>query len=237
MTTTKSNRAWIDELTLALRMRNVRGDAIGDAVAVVRGHLADSGENAGDAFGDPHTYAAELDLPTGPVLRPTDPVVMGPAVSLLGLLVFVSAFSALFDGLALDFSLLQLLLYLVPLTVVLALPWYFDLAVRHLWLFAVAFILAVLAAAGSGFLAPARGYPALVSWHPGWVAFISGVVLLAASGWAVLDALRSGSDAIIEPAGQEQRAAGRGDRLAAVAPHLLIPLAALACVAAESILA
>ncbi|WP_372697103.1 hypothetical protein [Arthrobacter sp. JSM 101049] len=237
MTNTETDQAWIDELTLALRLRNVRGDAIGDAIAVVRGHLADSGEHAREAFGDPRSYATQFGLPTAPAVRPTDPVVMGPAVSLPGLLVFVSAVSALFDGVAFDISLPQLLLYLVPLAVVLALPWYFDVAVRHLWVFAVAFSLAVLAATGSAFLAPERGHAALVSWPPGWVALVSGAVLLAASAWAVLDALQSGSDAITEPSGQGHRPAGRGHWLAAVTPHLLMPLAALLCVAAEWILA
>lgn len=58
MSARRTNDAWIVDFTLALRLRSVRGDAIGDAVAVVREHLADSGENATEAFGDPRSYAA-----------------------------------------------------------------------------------------------------------------------------------------------------------------------------------
>lgn len=50
--------------SLTLRLREVRGDAIGDAVAVVRAHVADSGHSAFTAFGDPRAYAEELELPT-----------------------------------------------------------------------------------------------------------------------------------------------------------------------------
>lgn len=38
-----ADQAWYDELVLTLRLRNVRGAAIGDAVAEVRSHCADAG--------------------------------------------------------------------------------------------------------------------------------------------------------------------------------------------------
>lgn len=54
--------AWLDEMTVELRLRNVRGTAIGDAVAAVEAHLAESGETPQEAFGDPRAYARSLEF-------------------------------------------------------------------------------------------------------------------------------------------------------------------------------
>ncbi|MBO0923631.1 hypothetical protein J1G44_03950 [Cellulomonas sp. zg-ZUI199] len=57
---------WRDAFVLELRLRDVRGDAIGDALAEVDAHCADSGQDAATAFGDPAGYARGLTdvLPT-----------------------------------------------------------------------------------------------------------------------------------------------------------------------------
>lgn len=60
MTTDTQDRRWIDEMVVALRLREVDGRAIGDAVASVEAHLDESGERAQDAFGDPRDYARSL---------------------------------------------------------------------------------------------------------------------------------------------------------------------------------
>lgn len=59
MSTTKilSTQEWLDELVVQLRLRDVKGTAIGNAVASVESHLAESGETAQEAFGDPTDYA------------------------------------------------------------------------------------------------------------------------------------------------------------------------------------
>lgn len=236
MTSIQTDREWFDDFILALRLRDVRGAAIGDAVAVVRGHVADTGESAQEAFGEPRAHAGQLELPTVPGIGPMDPQVMGPALSLLGLLAFAPAVSALFAGTSMGFSLPQLLLFLVPVAAVLGLPCYFNVGVRHLWVFAVVFVLAVVAATASGFLSPGRGQPTLVSWDPWWVTAISGVLLLAASARAIASALRTEPDGIVDPLGGEQGTPSRNRWIGAAVPHLLIPLAALVCVVAEWLL-
>lgn len=230
MTSIKTNEAWLDDLAIALRLRNVRGEAIGDALAVVRHHLADSGEAAQLAFGDPAAYARQLELPTVAATGALDPPVMGPALSLLGLLAFAPAVAALFDGTPMGFSLPQLVLFLVPVAAILGLPYYFDLGVRHLWVFAVAFVLAIVASTGAGFLAPERGHAALASLNPWGVALVSAVLMLAASTWGVLDAWRTEPDPIVDPASHDETGSGRRHRFLEALPHLLIPLAGLACI-------
>ena len=57
------DKRWLDQLALELRLRDVDGTAIGDALAQVDAHCAESGESPRDAFGDAATYAAALALP------------------------------------------------------------------------------------------------------------------------------------------------------------------------------
>jgi hypothetical protein len=58
-------RGWTDEFVLALRLRDVTGNQIGDALALVESFCADSGESAQDAFGPASAYAASLTVATG----------------------------------------------------------------------------------------------------------------------------------------------------------------------------
>ncbi|GAA1390380.1 hypothetical protein GCM10009599_07000 [Luteococcus peritonei] len=46
-----------------LRLRDVRGDAIGDAVAEVESHCQEAGETPQEMFGDPRDYARRLAFP------------------------------------------------------------------------------------------------------------------------------------------------------------------------------
>lgn len=51
------DRSYMDELTIALRARDVPGARIGEVLAEVRAHTAESGESARRAFGPPQAYA------------------------------------------------------------------------------------------------------------------------------------------------------------------------------------
>ena len=57
------NEKWLEGLTIELRLLDVNGTRIGDAVATVREFLADSGALAEESFGSARHYAAELGLP------------------------------------------------------------------------------------------------------------------------------------------------------------------------------
>ncbi len=48
------------ELIVALRLKDVPGDRIGEIVAEVESHVADTGEHPSEAFGAPRDYAATL---------------------------------------------------------------------------------------------------------------------------------------------------------------------------------
>lgn len=54
------DESWLEAFVLEQRLRGVPGDRIGDALAVVESHVAESGEGAREAFGDPKEYARSL---------------------------------------------------------------------------------------------------------------------------------------------------------------------------------
>lgn len=62
MNATHTDRQWIDEFVVELRLRGVGGAAIGDAAAAAESHAAESGESLESAFGDPRPYARELEF-------------------------------------------------------------------------------------------------------------------------------------------------------------------------------
>ena len=60
MTTDKTSPDYTQRLILALRLKDVPGDRIGEIVAEVESHVADTGEDPVEAFGTPRAYAASL---------------------------------------------------------------------------------------------------------------------------------------------------------------------------------
>ncbi len=57
-----SAKAWEEAFILELRLREITGDGIGDALSVVRSHCAESGETPSEAFGSPQEYARALEF-------------------------------------------------------------------------------------------------------------------------------------------------------------------------------
>ncbi|MDO9378314.1 MAG: hypothetical protein Q7T56_05665 [Nocardioidaceae bacterium] len=56
----KTMSTYRQSLILALRLKDVPGDRIGEVVAEVESHVADTGEDPTEAFGTPREYAAGL---------------------------------------------------------------------------------------------------------------------------------------------------------------------------------
>ncbi|GIG40762.1 HAAS signaling domain-containing protein [Cellulomonas phragmiteti] len=69
--------AWVDDFVVELRLRDVPGDVIGDALTEVESHVVDAGTTAEEAFGDPARYAATL-AQTAARPTPDDPRDMLP---------------------------------------------------------------------------------------------------------------------------------------------------------------
>ncbi|MDJ0377487.1 hypothetical protein [Cryobacterium sp. PH31-L1] len=91
--------AWLEQLTLELRLLDVPGDAIGDAVASAREFLIDSGARADESFGSPKSYAAKLDLPTVPLAQGAKGnLLLNSGMGAVGLVVLAQAVLPLAGG-------------------------------------------------------------------------------------------------------------------------------------------
>lgn len=62
----RTDADWETDFVVELRLLDVDGRLIGDALEEVRGHCAESGESPVAAFGDPAAYARSLALPSEP---------------------------------------------------------------------------------------------------------------------------------------------------------------------------
>ena len=81
------NQKWLEGLTIELRLLDVNGTRIGDAVATAREFLADSGAQAEESFGSARYYAAELRLPaTADVAKGVWGATLRSGLGLLGLM-------------------------------------------------------------------------------------------------------------------------------------------------------
>ncbi|WP_101523311.1 hypothetical protein [Nocardioides houyundeii] len=178
----KDHKAWLDELTLELRLKDVSGRDIGDAVATAREFLRDSGTSAEEAFGSPREYADALALAPAPdAERGVRRAVLGGLLVLLGFFAVVYAGGPAWRGesVELDASTVALLLLaallvlLIPRylsTVMHAAPWRIGLGA------AVVFAVQVLIAFTLGDVTVAS-LPALP------IALVGAVVLVGEVGW------------------------------------------------------
>lgn len=80
-------KAWVEEFVLEQRLLGVPGTAIGDALALIESHVAESGEPVREAFGDPTAYAREA-APSSRITEDRDPWwLVGLGLGLVGLFV------------------------------------------------------------------------------------------------------------------------------------------------------
>lgn len=110
---------WAEAVLLELRLRGVRGEGIGAALAEVDAHCVDSDLSAAEAFGDPVEFARSLELPTEPPLSPRELVgtVVPTTIQVLGMLATIWGVSAWVDGdpVALTVGLLAMLVLVTAL--------------------------------------------------------------------------------------------------------------------------
>src|SRR5690554_3184895 len=123
---------WADAFVLELRLLDVHGTVIGDALAEVDSHCADSGEGARETFGDPVEYARSLDLPRMPDAgwRGLVPVLVPVEVQLAGMFAVSAAAGPLRQDRAVDLTLGILVGALVLLLATVALAVWADAILR-----------------------------------------------------------------------------------------------------------
>lgn len=94
------DKGWRDDFIVELRLLRVTGDRIGDALVTADSHVAESGEGAQEAFGDPVAYAREIagSAVTEDGWRVNGWTVAGNVAGLVGMLAAVRALTGWLDG-------------------------------------------------------------------------------------------------------------------------------------------
>ena len=192
------NRDWLDLFTIELRLLDVSGSDIGDALASAREFLADSGSRADECFGTPQVYAAELALPALPQAKKSvDAAALRAAVGGLGLMLSTIAVGPALRGQQADAGPVDLAVIGGLLLAILLLPRYFPRLVRlpQRTLFvvgALTFLVPVLLywMQGDASLFPLPAVPLVI---------LAGLLLLLPAMWNQFRPVITGSDPIVEP--------------------------------------
>lgn len=195
MSEIKDRQEWLDQLVLELRLRNVPGTIIGDAVATVRGHLADTGESPDEAFGDPADYARELGLdrvgPAGLGL-----MVAVNLLGLLGLLALVDAAGPLASGRMVDVTAADILLAAFAVAAAWLLAARISAIARAKLLHSMLIVLAIsVGLAGLAFLLPDNPVASLPALPP---AVCGAVLVIGAACWSQWHS-NSHADEVLDP--------------------------------------
>ena len=199
-TKTAPHKKWLDQLTLELRLNDVSGKSIGDALATVEEFLADSGQSPEEAFGTPREYAerltAEGELSAKKDLRGR---ITWTAASLVIFLVFSAALTPWFKGGPLLIGGPQLLCLAVMAALVLTLPLYLPYVIRNFWAMVAVPVIGGAAGLLSAVLTPKSADDALLTLSPAPVLLISVGLLIVLSVAGTVMTLRAESDLVISP--------------------------------------
>lgn len=218
----RATRRWFDDFTAELRLLDVPGDAIGDALASAREFLADSGGTPTEVFGDPHEYAQSLDLPRDRISPSAWVALLVPScLGLLGFFTVTAAVSASDAGVRVTLS--GLVLPLTALVGTACAPLLMSFIVRRpMWLVALSGGAFFALQVGLGFLA---GGIVLFTLPAVPLALAGGALLLSTSLWGQF---RKGvtDDPVVEPLSARPRSTFGGTLFAVLGNWILFLVAA-----------
>ncbi|ALV47254.1 hypothetical protein MB46_18910 [Arthrobacter alpinus] len=197
---TATHKKWLDELALELRLNDVPGKSIGDALATVEEFLADSGQSPEAAFGTPREYAARLaaegSRPSRKGMRGT---IALSTTSLLAFLVFTAALTPSPNGGQMLISGWQLASMLVLAALVISLPLYLTHLLRHLWALIAVPVVGSAAGVLSAVLTPKSADDAFLALPPAPILLISAALILALSIVGTIIVVRGEPDPVVSP--------------------------------------
>ncbi|MGY1847140.1 hypothetical protein [Blastococcus sp. SYSU DS1021] len=146
-----AQQEWCGAFVLELRLRDVPGPVIGERLAEVERHCAESGETPAEAFGDPTSYARQIDTESSPerVSGVWTVAALG-AAQVVALIVGTAATRTWAEGGVLTWNGVQVGCLALVLLVVLAVPRLVRPLITHTWVVGPAAVaLVVLASLGS----------------------------------------------------------------------------------------
>ncbi len=219
-----ANAAWLDDFTIELRLLEVSGSLIGDAVASAGEFLEDSGTTAEESFGSAQRYAAELDLPAVAKAK-TNEVLLMSGIGVIGLVVLGQTAFPLAggdDGLVVRVWLLvslvamALILSLIPR----AIPVLLRARSRPLVL-GMIFAGIVFGGAGPVLLSVWQGQTVLFTVPALPVAIAAGILLVVPAIWNQVRHNLS-DDPILEPGAEPDQRPSLGSRLFIVVTNWIL---------------
>lgn len=229
MTQQTNDKKWFDQLVLELRVRQVRGSAIGDTIASAKELLGDTGQPAEEAFGPARDYAAALELPSE---SKHDWVRKALWPSLLGLLAFLLFNQAVVPWAGSEPLLVspaQLALLTTPLVLLALLPLYLDAVMRRIWVAIGITAVCVVAGLLSAFATPKSRAEAWLAIDPLPWLIGSALVMVALS---IMNTIRSShsedDNDITDPLTGTTGSAGRSARAIVLVTNWLFPILAIA---------
>ncbi|SFT82404.1 hypothetical protein SAMN04487904_109143 [Actinopolyspora lacussalsi subsp. righensis] len=185
--TAVSSEKYRNELMFALRMREVPGDRVGDVLAEVESHVAETGQDPVEAFGTPGEYAVRVaeefgttgGSPRRAVLRPG--VLLVAALALCGAELATSAATAnevtLTTGSLVGIVALLALL-VVPLLLAMRAATELHSVGRRVWFGLGALATLVLAPFVANWIERVVGAEPVLVTMPRWIAFVFAAVFL-----------------------------------------------------------
>ncbi len=197
-TTPHVDKHWRDDFVVAMRLQDASGQQIGDALATVDVHCAESGETAEEAFGDATAYAASLAPQQAATSGLGASFAVGMFMGLVGMIVVPRAVDDWLMGTAFAVTIGDIVALAVVLALAstvmalprLVLPWLVKARFSVFWL--VGSVLMTVLVLAMLFL---RDVVAEVDWR---VALVVGVALLVASVTSTWRDL-STSDPVADP--------------------------------------
>ena len=163
----REHRQWCDDFVLELRLRDVPGPVIGERLAEVEAHCAETGESPSEAFGDPTGYARQLEEPSAPE-QESDAwgTALTSAGQALALIVGTAAVGPWARGEQLSYNAVQLAALAVFTVTLLCLPVLIGQVVRWPWVVGTPVVAIATLAAGGSTIAGRLDLPAVVTLPP-----------------------------------------------------------------------
>lgn len=207
---------WVDDFILEARLRDLPGAVIGDALAEIDAHVAESGEDAAATFGGAKEYAASLAAAARPSSQSVAGAVLPAVIQTFGMFITLWAVQGQADGGPAVLTIGSILTLAALGLCFAALAWKANAILRLIAdrpMFAFLLFAAVLGAnTALGFI------PGTIAAFSPFVGLTLGIVLLLAGTVLGLCRARSDEDPIAQP--------GVETRRSVVAPltHLMIPV-------------
>lgn len=208
--------AWERDFIVELRLRDVDGRTIGDALAQVRSHCEESGQPMREAFGDPAAYARSLELPSAPSVE-AGIVAVRSILGLIAMFLTLWSFTAWLDGEGLTLTLGRVVALLLLGAAVLMVARAIGFIIRHPWRSSIVMgsVVASVVVAELLLPQPLVVLPALA------VVAVGAVGLVATSLWDVRSS-KTSDDPVIDPVtGRDDDDSRAGRVLLALTPWLL----------------